>query len=107
MTTFSDDEIACIAGRARALGDPTRVRILGALARGDSAIGRLAAVLGVDEWTLSEHLQALFSVGLVQRRGDAAAATVYAIAADDVIDVCHVLGRRTLHRVGLTAGRVD
>ena len=97
MTFFSDDEIACIAGRARVLADPTRVRILDALGRGEHAIGGLSSLLAIDEWTLSEHLQALFSVGLVQRRAEAAA-VVYAVETDDLIGVCHVLGRRALQR---------
>ena len=104
---FSDDEIARIAGRARVLSDPTRVRILDALARGEYAIGRLASLLGLDEWLLSEHLQVLFGVGLVQQRREAAGETHYRIEANDVIDVCHVLGRRTLHRVVAAPRPVD
>ena len=97
MRNLSDDEVACIAGRARVLGDPMRVRILDALARGEHAVGRLAALLAVDEWTLSEHLQLLFSVGLVRRRLEAAA-LLYTVETTDLINVCGVLGRRELHR---------
>jgi DNA-binding transcriptional ArsR family regulator len=107
MTFFSDDEIACIAGRARVLSEPTRVRILDALARGEYTVSRLATVLGLDESALSEHLQVLFSAGLVQQRREAAAATLYRIEADDLIDVCHVLGRRKLHRVAVARRPMD
>ena len=106
MTFFSDDEVACIAGRARVLGDPTRVRILDALARGDCTARRLAAVLGIDEWTLSGHLDVLFSAGLVQRREAGAATPVYALESGELIDVCHVLGRRALRRAESTDRRV-
>ena len=106
MTFFSDDEVACIAGRARVLCDPTRVRILDALARGDYTAGRLAAMLAIDEWTLSGHLEVLFSAGLVQRRDAGAAAPVYALESGELIDVCHLLGRRAVRRAERTDRRV-
>jgi len=92
MRSFSDDEIACIAARARVLGDPARVRILNALAQGEHPAERLAALLGVDTSSLLDHLQVLFNVGLVQRRRQANG-TTYAIETADLIGVCDVLGR--------------
>ena len=92
MRSFSDDEIACIATRARVLGDPARVRILNALAQGEYGAGRLAALLGMDVSSLLQHLQVLFNVGLVQQRRHASGMT-YAIETADLIGVCDVLGR--------------
>ena len=59
----------------RALGDPTRVRIVSVLAHGGGslAVGEIAAALGVRQSTVSPHLKVLADVGFVrsERRGTA------------------------------------
>jgi DNA-binding transcriptional ArsR family regulator len=56
------------AERARALGDPNRIRILDALAHTELPVGRIAMALACESSTISKHLQVLFHAGLVVRR---------------------------------------
>ena len=90
MKTFSNDQVALIARRARALSDPTRVRILEALARAPQQVGRIAEALTSQPSTISRHLQVLFAAGLVERRREASA-VIYSIASDDLLAWCRAL----------------
>jgi DNA-binding transcriptional ArsR family regulator len=94
MTAPSDSHIARIAGRAHALSDPTRVRIVYALSRNELPVGRIAAALSSEPSTISKHLQVLFRAGLVGRRRSAST-VIYSIADADVLECCRYLaGRR-------------
>jgi ArsR family transcriptional regulator len=52
----------------RALGDPTRVRILDALSRGELCVGDLAGRLGVTESAVSHQLRLLKAIRIVRSR---------------------------------------
>jgi DNA-binding transcriptional ArsR family regulator len=54
----------------RVLGDPTRLRILDALSRGELCVGDLAAQLGVTESAVSHQLRLLRSARIVRARRD-------------------------------------
>jgi ArsR family transcriptional regulator len=56
----------------RAAGEPTRMRILALLARGDLAAGELSSVLGQSQPRVSRHLKLLGEAGLVERRPEGA-----------------------------------
>jgi ArsR family transcriptional regulator len=73
MKTLSNERLQLIASRARAMGDPTRIRILSVLERGEQPVGQIAVAAGTRQSTASKHLQVLFHAGLVQRRRDASA----------------------------------
>ena len=51
----------------RAAGEPTRLRILVLLRRGELAVGELVTLLGQSQPRLSHHLKALTSAGLTER----------------------------------------
>jgi len=53
---------------AKALADPTRVRVLSALRAGELCVCELVDALAVPQSTLSTHLQVLRRAGLVQPR---------------------------------------
>ncbi|MEA2523961.1 MAG: ArsR family transcriptional regulator, lead/cadmium/zinc/bismuth-responsive transcriptional, partial [Thermomicrobiales bacterium] len=53
-----------------ALGDPTRLRIVAALAGGELCVCDLAATVGQTESAVSHHLRLLRSLGLVRPRRD-------------------------------------
>jgi DNA-binding transcriptional ArsR family regulator len=95
MKRLSSDQVARVTGRSRALGDPTRVRILDVLGRAEQPVGRLAAALHCEPSAISKHLQVLFHAGLVERRRDASA-VIYSIASVDVIGWCHYLSAPTI-----------
>jgi DNA-binding transcriptional ArsR family regulator len=95
MKTLSTERMQLVANRARALGDPTRVRILSVLERGEQAVGQIAAAAQTRQSTASKHLQVLFHAGLVQRRRDAST-VVYWLSSADVARWCRFLSARHL-----------
>jgi len=64
MTNQLDQFIAI----TRALSDPTQVRILLALRRGELCVCQLTALCGLAPSTVSKHLAVLYQAGLVQYR---------------------------------------
>lgn len=51
-----------------ALGDPTRRRMLRALAGGEQTVGQLAQPFEISLWAASKHIKVLESAGLIRRR---------------------------------------
>jgi ArsR family transcriptional regulator len=66
---LSDDEAEATAALFRALSDPTRVRIVNALATREDAVCvcHLVEPLGLSQPTVSHHLKKLVDVGLLER----------------------------------------
>jgi ArsR family transcriptional regulator len=95
MKISSNDRAHVVASRARALGDPTRVRILSVLAHGRQAVGQIAAAVDTRQSTASKHLQVLYHAGLVQRRRYASA-VFYWLTSSDVLRCCRMLASRKL-----------
>jgi len=62
--------LASLAEIFGALGDPTRLRIVAALAAGELCVCDLAATVGQSESAVSHHLRLLRSLGLVRPRRD-------------------------------------
>src|SRR5262245_59339292 len=67
---IADEEVADLAETFRALGDPTRVRILDALSHGELCVCDLAAVLRVSQSAVSHQLRLLRGLRLVRSRRD-------------------------------------
>jgi DNA-binding transcriptional ArsR family regulator len=63
---MSQDELQVLVQFFKALGDETRLRMVGLLASREQSVEELAAALGVREPTVSHHLGKLKSLGLVQ-----------------------------------------
>ena len=95
MRNLSDEHVSRVATRARALGDPTRVRILEVLARGEQPVGHIAEALSSQHSTISKHLQVLHQAGLVERRREASA-VIYSIASTELVRVMRYLSGRKL-----------
>ncbi|MEL6828424.1 MAG: metalloregulator ArsR/SmtB family transcription factor, partial [Pseudomonadota bacterium] len=51
----------------KAAGEPTRLRILALLRRGDLSVGELVQILEQSQPRLSHHLKTLTTAGLVER----------------------------------------
>lgn len=61
-------EASRLAERFRALGDPTRLRLLSLIAeRHEVCACELVGVVGLSQPTVSHHLKVLFDAGLVDR----------------------------------------
>ena len=95
MKPFSEEQMGHIAARSRALGDPTRVRILAVLAKGPQAVGQIAEAAGTQQSTSSKHLQVLFHAGLVQRQREASA-VIYRLTSPDLLEWCRYLATPNL-----------
>src|SRR5438034_2027059 len=65
---LDDRSAAALAETFKVLGDPTRVRILDALARAEVAVCDLADVLGLTQSAVSHQLRLLRSMRLVRSR---------------------------------------
>lgn len=74
-----------VAQTFQLLGDPTRVRILDALSRGEQCVSDLAALVGISESAMSHQLRLLRTARLVRARRDGRQA-FYAL------DDAHVIG---------------
>ena len=70
MTGIDPDALEGLTEIFRVLGDPTRLRILDALSRGERCVGDLAAQLGVTESAVSHQLRLLRSARIVRARRD-------------------------------------
>ncbi|MGE5282469.1 MAG: ArsR/SmtB family transcription factor [Chloroflexota bacterium] len=82
------DAAELIAGRFRALSDPTRLRILDHLRRnGEASVGELTGTLGTSQQNVSKHLAALRGEGFVARRKQGTS-SLYRIADPAVLDLC-------------------
>src|SRR5579872_887239 len=67
-TMPSDDQLQWIVEAAEALADPTRIRILSALARRSITVRDLAILVGVSESAVSHQLRFLRDRRVVKRR---------------------------------------
>jgi DNA-binding transcriptional ArsR family regulator len=64
------DTVGALADIFKVLGDPTRVRILDVLARGEECVCRLANLLGLTESAVSHQLRLLRNTRIVRARRD-------------------------------------
>ncbi len=71
-----------VIGSLRALGEPTRLRIVGLLALGELTVSELVMVLGQSQPRISRHLKLLAEAGLVERHPEGAW-VFYRLADDD------------------------
>jgi ArsR family transcriptional regulator, lead/cadmium/zinc/bismuth-responsive transcriptional repressor len=69
-TLLPPDTVSALADIFKVLGDPTRVRILDVLSRGEECVCRLAAVLGLSESAVSHQLRLLRATRVVRARRD-------------------------------------
>lgn len=75
-----------IAERFRALGDPTRLVILGHLSRqGEMAVGEIAAAIGGSQQNVSKHLAVPRLARIVSRRKQGTS-SLYRIANPAVVE---------------------
>lgn len=62
--------LMALAQTAKALADPSRIRILAALRRGELSVGEIVEALGLGQSRVSRHLNILAAAGLVNSRRD-------------------------------------
>ena len=67
---MSDRTVYAVADTFRVLGDPTRVRILDALADGELCVCDIAELAGISESAVSHQLRLLRNTRIVRTRRD-------------------------------------
>src|SRR5438445_8571379 len=79
----------------RALGDPTRLRVLELLEGGERSVGELTSALGLPQPQVSNHLACLRWCGFVTTRREHR--TIHYRLADERVGEVIELGRALLH----------
>lgn len=88
-----DRLVELVSGRFKALGDPTRIRLLDRLHDGEATVTDLTAAAGTTHQNVSKQMRLLLTAGLVARRRDGNF-IYYRIADDAVFQLCEaVCGR--------------
>ncbi len=90
LTDPTDDLLARIAERLKALADPTRLRILHELEGGEICVGDLAERVGGTSANVSKHLGVLRGAGIVRCRREGMN-VCYSLSDDNVFDVCRLV----------------
>jgi DNA-binding transcriptional ArsR family regulator len=83
---LSEDVVSTMAESFKALGDPTRLRILALLFDGERSVGDLAEHLDVSQSAVSHQLRVLRTLDIVRFRKDGRE-VYYALADDHVRDI--------------------
>jgi len=86
---MSEDTARDMAEMFAAFGDPTRLKILNALAQQEFCVGDLADVLGVSASAISHQLRGLRALRLVKFRRDGKMA-YYSLDDDHVLTLLNV-----------------
>lgn len=71
-TALSDNEIELLSQTFKALGDPSRLRIITALEKQEMCVCDLAALLTISESAVSHQLRLLRTIKLVKNRREGA-----------------------------------
>jgi DNA-binding transcriptional ArsR family regulator len=88
--SMTPELLALIAGRFRALGEPTRLRLLNELRGGERSVTDLVEATDMTQANVSKHLQVLHAAGLVMRHRDGLFVH-YGIADDRVYRLCDIM----------------
>ena len=68
MPALDEQTAARVAELFGAFSDPSRVRLIAALADGEQNVGALAEIVGISESAVSHHLRGLRQMRLVRAR---------------------------------------
>ncbi len=77
-----------IADRLKAMADPTRLRILHILQRGEMCVSTILGEVGGSQANVSKHLSVLRRAGIVDCRREGVSA-FYRIVDPTVFSICH------------------
>lgn len=85
-----DPLVDTIASRFKAIGEPTRIRLLDRLRTGEATVQELADAASTTQQNASKHLRVLLQAGIVGRRKDGAF-VYYRITDPAVLELCEVV----------------
>ncbi len=84
---LTDDAFEMIAARFRALSEPTRLKILHVLGRGEMSVGEIVEQTHTGQANVSKHLGLLLDAGIVSRRKVGLQA-IYKVTDDGIFELC-------------------
>ena len=87
---LTDGALSLVAGRFRALGDPSRLRILRRLMSGERSVQDLLGDTGLSQTNLSRQLGVLRREAILERRADGNRA-LYRICDPTMVEVCDLV----------------
>ena len=85
-----DDLLALVAERFRALGEPTRIKLLERLREGEATVLDLTELVGTTPQNVSKHLGVLLRTGIVARRKQGNF-VYYRVADETVFRLCELV----------------
>ena len=85
-----DDLLALVAERFRALGEPTRIKLLERLSEGEATVLDLTELVGTTPQNVSKHLGVLLRTGIVARRKQGNF-VYYRVADETVFRLCELV----------------
>ncbi len=89
---LTDDALELIAARFRALGEPSRLKLIRALIGGEKSVTQLTELARLTQANTSRHLQTLTDAGILGRRKEGLN-VLYFIADNSILGLCqHVCG---------------
>jgi DNA-binding transcriptional ArsR family regulator len=100
---YSDQAFDLMAEWFRVLSEPSRLRIVHALQRGERNISELAQATGLSQPNVTRHIQALVACGIVGRR-KVGVSQVCSIADPAVLELCRRVCRELQRRLKANAG---
>ena len=86
----SDDLLIRVADRLKALADPTRLKILRALERGERNVSDLLGEIGGSQANVSKHLARMRHAGLLEARRDGTS-VFYRVIDSTAFAVCRTI----------------
>jgi DNA-binding transcriptional ArsR family regulator len=94
---LTDEALALIAGRFKALSEPLRLKLIIALEQGEKTVTELVNATSATQTNVSRHLQTLAKAGVVCRRKDGRS-VIYCICDPNIFALCkHVCGSLQKH----------
>jgi DNA-binding transcriptional ArsR family regulator len=103
---LNDAMTELVAKRFRALGEPTRLRILRVLEDGEKHVGDIVDLLAGSQPNISKHLKALCQEGLVDRRR-AGLNIFYSIADPVVFKICALICHSAVQQTRAQLAELD
>jgi len=89
---MTEEALAIIAGRFRALAEPMRLKILHSLGAREMNVGELVEATDAGQANISKHLAILLDSHLVTRRKEGLN-VFYRVADETVFDLCETVCR--------------
>lgn len=88
--SMTPELVEILAGRFRALADPTRLQLVSALRLGEATVSEPVEHADAGQAKVSKHLQILYRLGFVTRRKEGLY-VYYALAGSDVLELCEIM----------------